>query len=152
MNGSVCLHVIFMPLLSLNCRTVTSGSNTSTSYGPTWAFTSDTSSSCANGVAKTSTWNSILMSTWKHTQVRKMIHLASWVYPLCSTQTCCISVHLVVPALALPLEPLERMRNNLLCDCRNLILVLKQKTRQLYRINCEPSVNLTPVLTWSTNN
>ena len=58
-------------LCCLCCRTVTSGSSTSTSCAPTWAFTSDTSSSCASGVARTLTWSSILMSTWKHTQVRK---------------------------------------------------------------------------------
>lgn len=51
-------------------RTAASASSTNTSSAPIWASTSDTSSSCASGVAKTSTWNSTLMSTWRHTQVR----------------------------------------------------------------------------------
>lgn len=42
--------------------------------------------------------------------------------------------------------------HNLLCDCRNLILVLRQKLCSFYRINCEPSVNLTHVVTGRTNN
>lgn len=44
--------------------------NTSISYVLTWASTSDTSSLCVSGVGRTSTWNSILMNTWRHTQVR----------------------------------------------------------------------------------
>lgn len=50
-------------------RTAVSASSISTNCGLTWASTWATSSSCASGVARTLTWSSTLMSTWKHTQV-----------------------------------------------------------------------------------
>lgn len=58
-------------------RTAVSASSTSTSCVPTWASTSDTSSSCASGVERTSTWNSTLMNTWRHTLVSPFV-MHSW--------------------------------------------------------------------------
>lgn len=119
------------------CRTVTSGSNTSTSYAPTWAFTSDTSSSCANGVAKTSTWNSILMSTWKHTQVRKMYNFGFLSAPIVfqTDLLCQCSCGLLFQSFLNPGTSgifAGSEEHNLHCDCRNLILVLNPLCRKLW--------------------
>ncbi len=58
-----CVH-------SLSFRSAVSVFSISTNCALTWASTSDTSSLCVSGVGRTSIWNSILMNTWRHTQVR----------------------------------------------------------------------------------
>jgi len=73
MATSVSVHAWSLSaFVAFCCRTVTRGSSTSTSCARTWASTLAISSSCASGAARTSTWSSTLMSTWKHIQVSRM--------------------------------------------------------------------------------
>lgn len=78
-------------------RTAVSASSTNTSCGPTWASTSDISSSCVSGAERTSTWSSTLMNTWKHTLVRQ--HLPVWMCVKgfnCNYLNCLLSIKLYI--------------------------------------------------------
>lgn len=68
---------VFFLFCFLYFRTVVSASSTNTSCVPTWASTSDTSSSCVSGAERTSTWNSTLTNTWRHTLVSHRVVLRS---------------------------------------------------------------------------